>query len=62
MAFIDSVLHVPSYGWKDANGELIVPTKKQLLKEAFSRVNVFKNRRNWISMMSWLMPLCRVLS
>jgi sn-1 stearoyl-lipid 9-desaturase len=58
MAFIDSVLHVPSYGWKDASGELIVPTKKQLLKEAFSRVNVFKNRRNWISMMSWLMPLC----
>ncbi|HEU4472016.1 MAG TPA: fatty acid desaturase [Flavisolibacter sp.] len=58
MAFIDHVLQTPSYGWKDEKGELIVPTTKQLFKEAFSRVNVFKTRKNWISAISWVMVLC----
>jgi stearoyl-CoA desaturase (delta-9 desaturase) len=57
MTFIDKVLKTPSYGWKDAEGELIVPTKKQLFKEFFSRINVFKDRKNWISAISWLMVL-----
>jgi sn-1 stearoyl-lipid 9-desaturase len=58
MAFIDEVLQEPSYGWKDKNGELIVPTTKQLWKEAFSRINVFKSRRNWISAISVVMIGC----
>ena len=60
MAFIDKVLQKPSYGWSDENGELIIPTTKQLYAEAFSRINVFKDKRNWISGMSWLMALCLV--
>ncbi len=49
MGFIDQVLQTPSYGWKKENGELSVPSGKQLLAEAFSRVNIFKDKRNWIS-------------
>src|SRR5687768_1265781 len=54
-AFIDNLLHEPSYGWKDEKGELIVPTTKQLWSEAFSRMNVFSDRKNWITMTSCLM-------
>src|ERR1700744_578936 len=53
--FIDDLLYAPSYGWKDDQGSLIIPTKKQLWSEAFSRMNVFKTRKNWISFVSFLM-------
>lgn len=52
MAFIDDVLMKPSYGWRNADGTLSVPTSGQLWKEAFSRMNIFKSRRNWISFAS----------
>jgi stearoyl-CoA desaturase (delta-9 desaturase) len=58
MAFIDKVLQVPSYGWKNERDELIVPTTKQLFSEAFSRINIFKDKRNWVSFISWFMVLC----
>lgn len=58
MAFIDYVLQTPSYGWKNEKDELIVPTTRQLYKEAFSRINIFKTKKNWISMISWLMVVC----
>jgi stearoyl-CoA desaturase (delta-9 desaturase) len=58
MAFIDHVLQRPSYGWADKNGALIVPSKRQLFSEAFSRINIFKTKKNWISLMSWVMTLC----
>src|ERR1700685_2645026 len=58
--FIDDLLYVPSYGWKDNNGDLIVPTSKQLWSEAFSRMNIFKSRRNWISFISFLMLIAMV--
>lgn len=58
MAFFDKILHKPSYGWSTPEGELAVPTVKQLYAEAFSRINIFKSRKNWISMISWLMAVC----
>jgi stearoyl-CoA desaturase (delta-9 desaturase) len=58
MAFIDNVLQEPSYGWKDKQGHLIVPNKSQLFKEALSRINIFESKKNWISLISWLMILC----
>lgn len=58
MAFIDRILQEPSYGWKDEKGELVVPTTKQLFSEAFSRINIFKTRKNWISLISWVMAAC----
>jgi sn-1 stearoyl-lipid 9-desaturase len=60
MAFIDDLLHKPSYGWKDENGNLIVPSSKQLWSEAFSRMNIFKTKKNWISLASGFMALCLV--
>lgn len=58
MAFIDDILQKPSYGWANEKGELIVPTIRQLYKEAFSRINIFKSRKNWMTLMSWLMIVC----
>ena len=46
MAFIDQVLHQPSYGWKDQNENLVVPTTKALWKEAWARMNIDANRKN----------------
>lgn len=60
MAFIDEILQKPSYGWADEKGELIIPTTRQLWKEAFSRINIFKDRKNWISLISWVMAACMV--
>lgn len=60
MAFIDKVLQVPSYGWSDEKGELIIPTTKQLFAEAFSRINIVKSKKNWISGISWLMGICLI--
>src|ERR1700760_2527316 len=53
--FIDKLLYQPSYGWKDSNEELVIPTSKQLWSETFSRINIFKSRKNWISFVSFLM-------
>jgi stearoyl-CoA desaturase (Delta-9 desaturase) len=58
MSFIDRVLFVPSYGWTTETGELVVPSVKRLFREAFSRVNIFKSKTNWISFLSWTMTLC----
>ena len=54
-SFIENLLHRPSYGWKDLNGVLVIPTKKQLWSEAFSRINIFTSRKNWISFVSFMM-------
>lgn len=58
MKFIDRVLKTPSYDWADANGNLIVPTTSQIFSEAFSRMNIFKTKKNWISTISWAMIIC----
>ena len=60
MAFIDEVLQAPSYGWKDEKGELIKPTCKQLFREFFSRSNIFKSKKNWISLIGWFMIVCMI--
>ena len=58
MSFIDNILQKPTYGWSDNQGELIVPTRKQLFTEAFRNMNVIKSRKNWISLISWAMVIC----
>jgi fatty-acid desaturase len=58
MAFLDSVLEPPAYGWKDLSGNLSKPCKRAIIKEFFSRLNVFRNKKNWLSFMSWFMVLC----
>lgn len=58
MALLDYILQKPSYGWADENGQLIIPSTGQLFREAFSRVNVFKTKKNWISFVGWFVILC----
>ncbi len=60
MAFIDKILHEPSYGWSDANGSLVIPSTKTLFKEAVNKANVFKSRKNWMPASSLLMIACMV--
>ncbi len=57
MAFIDKILHPPSYGWENEQGELVQPTNKQLFKEAAKKMNVFLNKKNWLIATSVLMIL-----
>jgi len=54
MAFLDTVLEPPAYGWADRNGKLIKPTAQQIVKEFFTRLNVFRNRKNWLPFFSWI--------
>src|ERR1700712_4018720 len=58
MSFIDNILQKPTYGWSDNQGELVKPTRKELFSEAFRNVNIFRSRKNWISLISWAMVLC----
>ncbi|MFN4315660.1 MAG: fatty acid desaturase [Chitinophagaceae bacterium] len=55
MSFIEKILHRPSYGWKDENGSLVIPSGKQLLREALSRINIFRSKKNWISLLAIVM-------
>ncbi|MEO6149306.1 MAG: acyl-CoA desaturase, partial [Mucilaginibacter sp.] len=57
MAFINTVLEPPAYGWTDECGNLAKPTTGQIMKQFFSRLNVFNNRRNWLPFLSWFMVL-----
>jgi fatty-acid desaturase len=58
MAFLDCVLEPPAYGWQDDKGELIKPSSKQLWNEFFSRLNVFRDKKNWLGFFSWLKVIC----
>jgi len=55
--FIRNVLEPPSYGWSDELGNLIKPSPAQMVREFFSRLNVFKNKKNWLSFTSWFLVL-----
>lgn len=55
---LDYILEPPSYGWKDENGNVVKPTPKQILKEFLSRVNVFADRKNYLSFLGWFWVLC----
>ncbi len=58
MAFLDDVLQQPSYGWVTPCGKFSKPSAATILKEFFSRLNVFKDKKNWLPFFSWLKVLC----
>ena len=60
MPFLDHVLQVPSYGWKDEKGKLVKPCVNQILKEFFSRLNIINSRKNWLPFFSWLKVACLI--
>ncbi len=56
MAFLDQVLDPPSYGYL-RNQKLYVPTKSEIFREFFSRINIFQTRKNWLPLFGWLVVL-----
>lgn len=58
MAFIDNILEKPSYGWANTDGKLVIPSTRQLFWEVFLRINIFKRKKNWISLASLLLIAC----
>ncbi|SDL70245.1 fatty acid desaturase [Pedobacter antarcticus] len=60
MPFLDYVLQRPAYGWQDESGNLIKPGPGAIFKEFFSRLNIFKDRKNWLPFFSWLKVLCLI--
>jgi len=51
------VLEPPSYGWMDGESRLIVPGAGQIGKEFLFRLNIFRDKKNWLSFFSWLKVL-----
>jgi stearoyl-CoA desaturase (delta-9 desaturase) len=58
MTFLKNVLEPPVYGWRDSAGNFSKPSNFQISNEFFSRLNVFKNKKNWLSFVSWFLVLC----
>lgn len=52
MSLLGKALEAPSYGF-EKNGELVVPSQSELWSEFFSRLNLFKSKKNWLSVLSW---------
>ncbi len=51
-SFLRRVLEEPSYGWS-RDGGLCRPTNAELLREWRSRMNVWADRKAWLSVSSW---------
>ncbi|MBE9584256.1 fatty acid desaturase [Mucilaginibacter sp. JRF] len=58
MPFLDHVLQPPSYGWKDTQNFLIKPSPRQILGEFCLRLNIFKSKKNWLPLFSWIKVFC----
>lgn len=60
MSLLAKVLEPPTYGYS-RDGALYVPSKKELFREFFSRLNVFRDRRNWLALWSWVSTLVHIV-
>lgn len=56
LSFIQRALAAPSYGW-ERDGALCVPSARELLSHLGHRLNVFRDRRNWVAFSSWFWSL-----
>lgn len=56
MAFLDRVLDPPSYGYF-RDKKLYVPSHKEIFREFFTRLNIFKSIKNWLPFFSWFTTL-----
>src|SRR5260221_8375521 len=56
MPFLDRVLDPPSYGFI-RNEKLYVPSHREIFREFFTRLNIFKSRKNWLPLFSWVATL-----
>ncbi len=60
MSYLANVLDPPSYGFK-RDGQFYKPTHRELWTEFFSRLNLFKSRKNWLSVFFWASNLTLIL-
>ena len=58
--FFQQILEPPKYGY-EKNGKLYRPNKGEIFAEFFSRLNIFKSRKSWLSFWSWSMAVLLVL-
>jgi stearoyl-CoA desaturase (delta-9 desaturase) len=56
MSFLDRVLDQPSYGFI-RNGRFYRPSHAEIFREFFSRLNLFKTRKNWLPFFGWATTL-----
>jgi sn-1 stearoyl-lipid 9-desaturase len=54
--FLERVLRPPGYGWL-RDGELYVPTTSEILRAWCGRLNLFRSRKAWLSVMTWSFTL-----
>jgi fatty-acid desaturase len=56
VSVLERVLDPPSYGFQRA-GQLYIPTKGEIFREFFSRLNVFRSKKNWLVCLGWTLSL-----
>jgi fatty-acid desaturase len=54
---VDHVLRVPTYGWKNAEGGLFVPSAGEVLREFWFRLNIFRAKKHWLAFFCWMQVL-----
>ncbi|HJT24894.1 MAG TPA: fatty acid desaturase [bacterium] len=57
MAYLNRVLDPPSYGYFRGS-KLYTPTSAEIFREFFSRLNIFKSKKNWLPFFGWMIILC----
>ncbi|HJK99440.1 MAG TPA: fatty acid desaturase, partial [Polyangiaceae bacterium LLY-WYZ-14_1] len=57
LAFLAKVLRRPAYGWATPEGELYVPTRRELLGEFLRRLDVRRSRGNWQVLATWMFTI-----
>lgn len=53
MAFLQTILKPPRYGFYDSNGTFIKPSQRQIWSEFFHRLNIFSDKRHWLPFLGW---------
>src|SRR5258708_12318609 len=56
---LHDLLEPPRYGW-EREGRLYKPTARELWSEFFHRMDVFRDRKNWLPFTSWFWTGCLV--
>jgi stearoyl-CoA desaturase (delta-9 desaturase) len=56
MTFLERVLDPPSYGFSRGDG-LYVPSRREILREFFGRLNIFSSKKNWLPFFYWTTSL-----
>jgi fatty-acid desaturase len=51
--YLSRVLDPPAYGFSLPDGGFYQPTHREIFREFFSRLNIFKTKKNWLPFASW---------